>query len=341
MRILLLAFAALLAPSGAGAADAPGTGKLKAYHDVIAPIFGSKCISCHGKDKAKGKLRMDSFEALMSGGSSGETIGPGDEDSELLYRIITEDEDDHMPPLEKAQLSEDEIEVIKWWVVSGAEKEIMVEDLAPDPALVEKIQAVVALSAGSPEDKAALAVNAEKAVAVAQKVSQALGAPITAIAHGSDKMQFDAVSVTKTFGDREIGELVPLGGALVEVNLARTQVTDEGLKTLGNMGSIRKLRLENTKVGDEGLKYLANLAQLEYLNLYGTRVTDAGIASLAKLKNLKKLFVWETGVTRGAAEKLIEQIPGLTINLGWDDEVSGSPPATKTAKSKMEKEKAS
>ncbi len=351
MRIPALVFTAFITPLAAFAEDAPKTEALGVYHEVIAPIFESKCVSCHGEDKVKGKLRMDSFEALMKGGTSGESISPGDEDSELIYRIITDDEDDHMPPAKKPQLSAEEIEVIQWWVVSGAEEEKKVGELAPDAALVAKIQSVVAavsagviagdVSAKPAVDRAALAANAEKAAAVAQAVSETLGAPVLAIASGSDKVHFSAVNLRDTFGDSEIEKLVPLGESLVDLNLARTQVTDAGLATLGKMVSLKRLRLENTKVGDEGLKHLVNLGDLEYLNLYGTGVTNDGIASLSKLKGLKKLFVWETGVTREAAEKLAEEVPGLSINLGWDNEVPGASPAPASTDKQPETEKSS
>ena len=42
------------------------------------PIFDQKCISCHGEEKQKGKLRMDTYEALIAGGKEGEGMVPGD-----------------------------------------------------------------------------------------------------------------------------------------------------------------------------------------------------------------------------------------------------------------------
>jgi hypothetical protein len=35
------------------------------YSHVIAPIFEAKCVGCHGADKQKGKLRMDTYAALL------------------------------------------------------------------------------------------------------------------------------------------------------------------------------------------------------------------------------------------------------------------------------------
>ena len=41
---------------------------LKVYDSIISPILEAKCVSCHGADKDKGKLRMHTKEALVKGG---------------------------------------------------------------------------------------------------------------------------------------------------------------------------------------------------------------------------------------------------------------------------------
>src|SRR6478735_6806603 len=75
----------------------------QAYTDVIKPIFETKCYSCHGANKQKGKLRMDDSVKLMKGGKDGIVIEPGKADaSEIIKRLtLPPDDDDHMPPKEK------------------------------------------------------------------------------------------------------------------------------------------------------------------------------------------------------------------------------------------------
>ena len=95
--------------SSATAADAPTV-----YGNVIAPIFHSKCVACHGPDKKKGKMAMHTFELLMKGGSSDETsIVPNHSDkSEVYVRVVLpEDDEDHMPPEGKDQLTKGDIDM--------------------------------------------------------------------------------------------------------------------------------------------------------------------------------------------------------------------------------------
>ena len=99
---------------------------------------------------------------------------------------------------------------------------------------------------------------------------------------------------------------------VIWVNLAGTDITNDGLKHLSAM-PIQKLHLERTKIGDDGLKHLKSFKDLTYLNVYDTKVTDAGLEHLKDLKNLRKLFVWKSGVTEEGIKKLNESLPELQI----------------------------
>ena len=96
------------------------------FNRDIRPIFSDTCYACHGPDenKIKGKLRLDSIEAARKGGKSGEpAITPGPpEKSEVMRRLLTNDDDDHMPPAEFHKvLSKEQITLVERWIREGAE----------------------------------------------------------------------------------------------------------------------------------------------------------------------------------------------------------------------------
>ena len=97
---------------------------------------------------------------------------------------------------------------------------------------------------------------------------------------------------------------------VVELNLAKSGVTNAGLETIGQMTNLTHLHLNNTGITDASLEHLINLYQLEYLNLYGTAITDNGLLALRKLKNLKKVFLWETAVSKEAVAELHKSVFG-------------------------------
>ena len=74
-------------------------------------------MSCHSGQKAKGGLRLDRFDLVMKGGNGGAAIIPGDTAKSLLTRYIDlpEDDEKHMPPKGKTQVTDDERAILDWW----------------------------------------------------------------------------------------------------------------------------------------------------------------------------------------------------------------------------------
>jgi uncharacterized membrane protein len=111
---------------------APGrVSEPRVFGDVVLPILKQRCASCHGQEKAKGGLRADSLKALLKGGKGGAAIDVGhSERSRLVQRILRPaSEDGHMPPEDKPQMTPEELELIRFWIDSGASTETKVRDL--------------------------------------------------------------------------------------------------------------------------------------------------------------------------------------------------------------------
>ena len=53
-----------------GPAPLPRSNPAFFYGAHVEPIFINHCYSCHGPDKQKGRLRLDSYELLMRGGKA-------------------------------------------------------------------------------------------------------------------------------------------------------------------------------------------------------------------------------------------------------------------------------
>ncbi len=93
----------------------------KVYDSIVQPIFQTRCYSCHSSKRQKGGLRLDRFDLMLKGGKDGKIIMPGNADnSDMIKRILLPDEDDkHMPPREKPQLSDSQIALLHWWIENG------------------------------------------------------------------------------------------------------------------------------------------------------------------------------------------------------------------------------
>ncbi|MFN0079700.1 MAG: DUF1553 domain-containing protein [Prosthecobacter sp.] len=89
------------------------------FEQRIRPLLIANCIDCHGPDKQKGGLRLDSRAGWQTGGDSGPAIVPGKiTDSKLWHAVSYTDRDLKMPP--KRKLKDSEIADLKLWIESGA-----------------------------------------------------------------------------------------------------------------------------------------------------------------------------------------------------------------------------
>src|ERR1700761_4957651 len=71
------------------------------YATDIKPIFDASCIKCHGTQKPRGKLVLNSLEGILKGGEDGKVIEPGNSAKSMLVVSVARlgDEDDFMPPV--------------------------------------------------------------------------------------------------------------------------------------------------------------------------------------------------------------------------------------------------
>ncbi|HKI71325.1 MAG TPA: SUMF1/EgtB/PvdO family nonheme iron enzyme [Verrucomicrobiae bacterium] len=92
------------------------------FEQQIRPILEFDCIRCHGPEKPKGNLRLDTRAGALKGGDDGTALVPGKPDRSPLYTstILPADDDKHMPP-KGDPLKKDETELLRQWIEQGAE----------------------------------------------------------------------------------------------------------------------------------------------------------------------------------------------------------------------------
>lgn len=93
------------------------------YFSDIHPVLIERCVSCHGPDKQKGGLRLDSREDALRGGETyGPAIVPGKSaESPLLLFMAHLERDMEMPPKKEERLPETTVSLMRAWIDQGAE----------------------------------------------------------------------------------------------------------------------------------------------------------------------------------------------------------------------------
>ncbi len=95
------------------------------YDRDIRPILSNNCYKCHGPDgkERQAGLRFDVREVALKPAESGKTaVVPGKPDeSELVARIFSTDDDERMPPPDSHKsLTDAQRELLKKWIAAGA-----------------------------------------------------------------------------------------------------------------------------------------------------------------------------------------------------------------------------
>src|SRR5258706_11886208 len=102
--LLLLSLASA---AGLAWAEAPDLSKLPrasdkqglTYAKDIRPLLEASCFRCHGADRPKGGLRLNSLEAVLKGGEDGKVVIPQkSKESPLLVAVAQIDDETAMPP---------------------------------------------------------------------------------------------------------------------------------------------------------------------------------------------------------------------------------------------------
>lgn len=101
------------------AATDPTAAGLEFFERKVRPLLSEHCYSCHGEEKQKGHLRLDSPEFIRAGGDGGAVVVAGaPEKSRLILAVGYEDEDLKMPP--KNKLPAPMVQALTDWVRLGA-----------------------------------------------------------------------------------------------------------------------------------------------------------------------------------------------------------------------------
>src|SRR5678815_384850 len=315
----------------------PNVQEAMVYSDIIQPVLQSRCYSCHGKNKQKGKLRMDDSLRLMKGGKDGPVIIPGNaEKSEMAKRLsLPRDDDDHMPPKEKPQPTEQEIALIHWWIASGAPFDKKVkqleqpEELKPALLALQKVDVKKVIIPDLPSQPISKANDG------AIKKLKDIGAVVEQVAQNTNYLSANFVTVRDP-GNKEVQLLLPLKEQLIELKLGSSSISDSALLVIAQFKNLMRLQLGYTKVTDKGLANLTALQNLRYLNLVGTAVTEKGVLQLKDLKSLRSIYLYQTMVKKSEWNDLKKAFPktfidsgGYTVPFLPNDTIEVKPPKTK------------
>lgn len=276
------------------------------YGARLQPLFAARCVNCHGPDRHKADLRLDTYQGLMHGGKDGPVVEAGNaRASDLLRRVtLPADHDDFMPKGKKP-LSPDQVRLLELWIGAGASETIARDAIKDAP--VDSTGSTAVAEITFPETDPAAVLRMRSAIAPeVTRLQKRFPNILDYESRSSADLRLNASILGTKFGDNELAEFRAIAEHIAVADFSRTSITDHSAGAIVGMKRLRVLRLTNTAVTDATLLRLSALDQLESLNLFGTQVTSAALPAISRLPKLAHLYAGQTSISQGSAvpEKL-------------------------------------
>lgn len=301
--------------------------KYNIYENEIAPILKTRCYACHSAEKQKNLLRLDTEAFIKKGGKSGLILLAGSILKSPLYTnlVLPIEDDKHMPPKGKHQLSNNEINTIQQWILLGASFKDQIDTIsnnkkqsAPhiDSVLNKKETVISNTTVNNKVSVEVITTNFPPVISSSIIESyKNKNIILSNLAEGSPFVMANFVNVIP-FENSSLLDLQKIEKQLVVLKLSNLPIKDADIKIIASLSNIKRLNLENTAITNDCLPYLKELSALEQLNLYGTDITDEGLKQLASFKNLSVIYLWKTKVTANGIEQFKKERPNITIEMG-------------------------
>lgn len=286
------------------------------FADMVYPILEMKCMPCHNETQAKGGLVLTDYEKMMEGGDSEAAVSAGKPfNSELFRRITLPVNHKKFMPLKKQPLAYTEVNLIKWWIETGAKTDHRLSQAEIPDYLSELLMRDHKIDVTPKPYYEQIAAPELDPQQLQQFENSAFN-----IRKLSAKNNFLDVSVTQdtervTLEDLEM--LLNLKDNITWLDLKGKLADPKSIGSISELPHLTRLNIADNQVKDEDLQPLTSLKHLESLNLVGTTITNDALGELSKIPTLKRLFVWQTGVTSDAVDQMMENNKSINVVIGY------------------------
>lgn len=268
---------------------------IEVFPYFIQPIFEKKCNNCHNSTKKEGGLLLTSHHDLFEGGDHGSILNMRNPmESELINRVTLPKLHKKFMPPKGEPLTFGEIQIIEWWMRSGADSIAKFSDAESlDEDIIYTILRDYQIDYSPKPYYEKIQVDSLAAATIKELRDNQFSI---------DFMGENSNMIALSFKGKliEEGQLKALELAKDQItwlNLSNCNLTDDILRYLEQLTNLTRLNVHSNPLTDKGVNSLANFKHLSSLNVYNTEMTNVGVAQLAKLPSLKKLYIWKTELT--------------------------------------------
>ncbi|MFK8164681.1 MAG: FN3 associated domain-containing protein, partial [Lewinella sp.] len=286
------------------------------FDDLVQPIVDRKCVSCHNPQKTKGELLLHNLAGWQAGGENGAILLAGSiEKSPLISRVFLPKEDEqHMPPPGKLQLTNEERNFLAWWVENMQDYNHQVKDLRTTAEVDDYLEALQAAQHPQPERPTLRQLAELEQYGIIASLQSLDDSWVSVRLQNPDSFNTDHL--------RRLRKIAP---AIQSIDVSNSSLTDADLKNFSRFENLTTINLSNCNISSQAIAPLKALPYLSSLNLYGTQVDSTVLPILTELESLKKVYLWETPAANSGLKEWRARHPELEIVVGVDFAQFGNP----------------
>jgi hypothetical protein len=296
-----------------------------AFDEAIKPILEKKCFACHNPEKTKGGLLMTDPLAFEKGGKNGLSFIKGDAKKSLMsQRMWLPLEDElHMPPNGKNQLTDQEKKLISLWINAGADFTKKWSAYPnTDSFYIEGRKLIQSAVNNGAQKTYTFAAATSKTIATLQSPY----VKVKPIYDGSPALSA-SIFLAAHYKSDHLKSLEKIKEQLVSLNTTNIPVTDDECKILASFTNLEKLILNGTKITEKGVLQLTKLKNIEHLALERTAISKTIENIISALPQLKSLYLANTKITNTDIEHWRKKYPKMNFIIQEaEKQIALSPP---------------
>ena len=263
------------------------------YNDVVSSIIDSKCVKCHNMSKSKGGLMLTSEREMNKGGENGKIFLANNSSDSKLYTYLNLPLNDkmHMPPDGNSQLTENEKNIIKMWIDTGAQFDgftnIVDDDYSNEilnylPPLVASVD---------PPSKNSLIKLIENNFRI-ERIS---------VESNFIDLKYDGTS----FGSKQFNLLLKVSENIQRLDLSNIDFSMINSTKLKKLKNLKYLNLTNTNFNSGDLYNIPEAVQI--LILSKNNIEPDNLLEISSRPQLKKVFAYDTVSDDELKKSLVDQ----------------------------------
>ena len=278
------------------------------YERAIGPLLQQKCLSCHGPEKAKGDLLLNSPDNILKGGKHGAILmSQNNTNSLLLERLFLPlSDENHMPPEGKLQLTKEELSLLNYWVLSGVNLKIKMNELAQSDSLFLLAHHWMPSIPYSDRPKTKFP-NLEK------YNSNYCTAYYSYT--GSDNIEVSFYQ-GEFYTHENLKRLTPIQSQIVYLNMQNMPLKDEDIAFIAQCEHLQKLNINYTQLTPDQLFPLKKLTQLKSISICGLAYDEETWHAFFKNAPFDKIHLWSENLDTPQIDMIRKAYPKINFTFG-------------------------